>query len=40
MAATTSWIPPPYEPPIIPTRGSPLRSSRASGLDASQSSST
>ena len=29
IAADTSWMPPPYEPPTIPTRGSPPWSSSA-----------
>ena len=36
-AAVTHWMPPPYELPFMPTRGSPALSSWASGCLASQS---
>ena len=39
IAAATNWMPPAYEPPCMPTRGSRLRSSLASGWRASQFSS-
>jgi hypothetical protein len=36
-AAVIHWMPPPYELPFMPTRGSPGLSSCASGCPASQS---
>ena len=37
MAAVTSWMPPPYEPPTMPTRGSVFASSCTFGWVATQS---